>query len=88
LNPKNELARYKHGCVLIQLRRYDDARRELQTMLQYTAYAFPAHFALAQIALAQGDHPAARQELSAYLQLAATNAPDYARARQQLQSLP
>ncbi len=87
LDPKNELARYKHGCVLIQLHRYDAARQELQTMLQYTAYAFPAHYALAQIAQAEADLPGARQELKAYLQLAATNAPDYTNALNQLRQL-
>ena len=87
LNPTNELARYKHGCTLVQLRRYDEARAELKTMLQHTAYAFPAHYALAQIALAQGDTPDARVELKAYLQQAATNAPDYHHALDQLAGL-
>lgn len=88
LNPRNELARYQHGCVLIRLHQLDAATVELQTMLQQTNAAFPAHFALAQIARARQNSSLARSELEAYLRQAVPADPDYTNALQQLNQLP
>ena len=87
LDPGNDIYRYRRGALLVQLHRYDEARQDFQTMLQHSSDAFPAHYALAQIALAQTNSPVARQELEAYLHQAETNAPDYAAAVGELKKL-
>lgn len=87
LNPANDAVRFRHACLLIKLGRLDDATTALQLILKHHPEAFPAHFALAQVALIRPDKSLALVELKNYLRLAATNSPDYATALRQLKSL-
>jgi len=87
LNPKDDLVHYWRGCLLVKLNRFGPAQQEFQSMLDVSTNAFPAYYALAQVAAAQTNNALARQELQNYLAQAPTNAPDFDNAEDQLKTL-
>ena len=88
LDPKNQIVRFKRGYVRVQMKQYDAAQADFESMLQSSTNAFPAYFAMAQISRAKNDLPKAKSQLETYLQYASTNSPDYNAAIEQLKSLP